>query len=92
MNYILPLNCYLPRKIDEISYINYLSDQPHNPEFYTKLNIITEKGADVTVNGETPDSQYGPHTISQQLLQIKNGLLILSPMLQETLLSNQPKP
>ncbi len=64
MNYIPPLNCYLPRKIDEISYINYLSDQPHNPEFYTKLNIITEKGADVTVNGETPDSQYGPYDIS----------------------------
>ena len=64
MNYIPPLNCYLPRKIDEISYINYLSNVPHSPTFTTKLNIITEKGAAVTVNGNTPALTYGPYDIS----------------------------
>jgi len=65
MNYIPPLNCYLPRKIDEISYINYISDQPHFPDdFVTKLNIITQKGADVKVNGAVPDAVYGPYDIS----------------------------
>ena len=64
MNYIPPLNCYLPKRIDEISYINYLSNVPHSPPFQTKLNIITEKGAAVTVNGTTPNPLYGPYDIS----------------------------
>lgn len=64
MNYIPPLNCYLPRKIDEISYINKIQETDPDDRFVTKLNIITEKGATVKVNGMVPSSVYGPYDIS----------------------------
>ncbi|QIG90496.1 gliding motility-associated C-terminal domain-containing protein [Chryseobacterium sp. POL2] len=57
MNYIPPLSCYLPTKIDEISDINQIG----NTSYLTKLNIITEKGAIVKVNGATPNALYGPY-------------------------------
>ena len=71
-NYIPPLSCYLPRKIDEIGFINeneYVSIQvPYSLTVPTKLNIITEKNADVEVksNGAslvlTPEN--GPHPVA----------------------------
>ncbi len=64
MNYIPPLNCYLPKKIDEISYINKIKQNDSDIRFFTKLNIITEKGATVKVNGVVPSSVYGPYDIS----------------------------
>lgn len=64
MNYIPPLNCYLPRKIDEISYINKIQPTDPNNRFVTKLNIITEKGAVIKVNDVVPASIYGPYDIS----------------------------
>ncbi|KIA89691.1 T9SS C-terminal target domain-containing protein [Kaistella jeonii] len=52
-NYIPPLSCYLPRKIDEIGFIDeneYSSNNvPYSATVPTKLNIITEKGATITV-------------------------------------------
>ena len=63
MNYIPPLNCYLPKKIDEISFINQINDNP-NTTYNTKLNIITEKGATILVNGKAPESKFGPYQIS----------------------------
>ena len=64
MNYIPPLNCYLPKKIDELSYISKISPYDSDYTFLTKLNIITEKGAVVKVNGIVPNAQYGPYDIS----------------------------
>ena len=64
MNYIPPLNCYLPKKIDELSYISKISPYDSDYTFLTKLNIITEKGAVVKVNGIIPNAQYGPYDIS----------------------------
>lgn len=67
-NYIPPLSCYLPKEIDEIGLINenltysydYIGGQLNIP---TKLNIITESGATVTVNGVTPNVSQGPYPL-----------------------------
>lgn len=67
MNYVPPLNCYLPRKIDEIGYVNenpgylYSSYYTTHP---TKLNIITQTGANVTVNGNLLNGTYGPYPVT----------------------------
>lgn len=59
-NYIPPLNCFLPKEIDEIAKINEIGTY----QYETKLNIITQKGAIVTLNGTTLSGINGPYSIT----------------------------
>lgn len=72
MNYIPPLSCYLPKKIDEIGRIDeneYSSNGvPYSLTVPTKLNIITAKGATINVTRNmvplTLDASNGPFNVS----------------------------
>lgn len=55
MNFIPPLSCFLPTEINEIGLINEIGVDSFN----TRLNIITQTGATVTVNGN-PITANGP--------------------------------
>ncbi len=65
-NFIPALNCYLPKQIDELGYINenevFSNGNPAGIlNIPTKLNLITEAGATVTVNGAVPAAANGPY-------------------------------
>lgn len=68
-NFIPALNCYLPKQINELGFINEnFVHSNNNPSgilnIPTKLNLITEKGAIVTVNGVVPPASTGPFNMT----------------------------
>ncbi|WP_299178475.1 T9SS type B sorting domain-containing protein [uncultured Chryseobacterium sp.] len=68
-NFIPALNCYLPKQINELGFINEnFVHSNNNPSgilnIPTKLNLITEKGAVVTVNGAVPPATTGPFNMT----------------------------
>ncbi|SDQ85430.1 gliding motility-associated C-terminal domain-containing protein [Chryseobacterium soldanellicola] len=60
MNFIPPLSCFMPNKIDEIGFINKIGSQT----FGTRLNIITQTGATVTLNGNSIAAANGPYPVT----------------------------
>ncbi|WP_228423511.1 T9SS type B sorting domain-containing protein [Chryseobacterium piperi] len=68
-NFIPALNCYLPKQINELGLIdeNFVHSN-NNPNgilnIPTKLNLITERGANVTINGIIPPSTTGPFNMT----------------------------
>lgn len=60
MNFIPPVSCFMPTKIDEIGIINKIGSD----SFTTRLNIITQKGAIVTVSGNPIAAGNGPYSVT----------------------------
>ncbi|KQT31113.1 hypothetical protein ASG22_18945 [Chryseobacterium sp. Leaf405] len=60
MNFIPPLSCFLPKEINEIGFINRIGSDTFN----TKLNIITQTGATVTLNNNTIAAGNGPYPVN----------------------------
>lgn len=68
-NFIPALNCYLPKQINELGFINEnFVHSNANPNgiltIPTKLNLITQRGANVQVNGATPPASTGPFNMT----------------------------
>lgn len=88
-NYIPPLNCFLPRKIDELPKVNEMPTGAGGASVVpmatqnVKLNIITEAGATVTysVNGgpaTTPTAAQGPYLLNGSTAWVTYGLEMMS--------------
>ena len=78
-NYIPPLNCFLPRKIDEIGKINEMPG--YTGTINLKLNILTEAGATVLVNNVPPTAAEGPYTLTGNTAWVTYSLENLPPNL-----------
>lgn len=68
-NFIPALNCYLPKQINELGFINEnFVHTGGNPSgilnIPTKLNLITERDAVVTINSAPPPPGTGPFTMT----------------------------
>lgn len=85
-NYIPPLNCFLPRRIEEIGKINEMPGIATG-DIKLKLNILTETGASVLVNGVAPTSAEGPYPLTGNSLWVTYSLENFPPNL--TITSNK---
>lgn len=81
-NYIPPLNCFLPRKIDEIGKINEMPGI--SSAIKLKLNILTEVGATVLVNGVAPTTADGPYPLTGNAQWVTYSLESFPPNLTIT--------
>ncbi|MDQ8143538.1 gliding motility-associated C-terminal domain-containing protein [Chryseobacterium sp. CFS15] len=97
-NYIPPLNCFLPRKIDELPKIDEMPTGTGGTSVVPmtsqniKLNIITEAGATVTytTNGGapiTPTAAQGPFPLNGSTAWVTYGIEQVSGNL--TIISNK---
>ena len=78
-NFIPALNCYLPKQINELGLIDenfvYSNANPNGIlNIPTKLNLITERGADVKVNGITPPATTGPFDMTGNTSWVTYGI------------------
>ncbi len=62
MNLIPPLACLLPQKIDELAFIDDVPNSQY-PDFDTRVNIITQAGSKVLVNGNELSGNNGPFRV-----------------------------
>ncbi|WP_347216831.1 gliding motility-associated C-terminal domain-containing protein [Chryseobacterium sp.] len=85
-NYIPPLNCFLPRRIEEIGKINEMPGITTS-SIKLKLNILTETGATVLVNGVPPTAAEGPYPLTGNSLWVTYSLENFPPNL--TITSNK---
>lgn len=81
-NYIPPLNCFLPRRIEEIGKINEMPGITSTIKL--KLNILTEVGANVLVNGVAPTPAQGPYPLTGNSLWVTYSLENFPPNLTIT--------
>ncbi|MFC3755376.1 T9SS type B sorting domain-containing protein [Chryseobacterium tructae] len=82
-NYIPPLNCFLPRRIEEIGKINEMPGIA-TTSINLKLNILTEVGATVLVNGVPPTPAEGPYPLTGNSLWVTYSLENFPPNLTIT--------
>lgn len=78
-NYIPALNCYLPKQIDELGLIDenqvFSNGNPTGIlNIPTKLNLITETGAVVLVNGFAPPAGTGPFPMTGSANWVTYGI------------------